>query len=255
MSEAGIINNPLNHSVVFIKEADVVLTNVWKVAIHVDLAPYENSTEFVNNDLHEISVITRNTTQVEEIQRIKVEVRSLESKLQNVKECLPRADRRGLINVAGSAPKYLFGTATDTDLQGLQTTIDELRSKQDNIIHAANQQVTYLRQLDSAVKYDHNAISNLSEIIDYVVKTHEKFQKTVSRWEWVLKQQEALNAVKHKCEISCSRPINVTHYLCLIYRGKLNDCHSLPLIFTIILVNNIFIHPPLQCTASVQCVG
>jgi hypothetical protein len=109
----------------------VVLTNdVWKVANHVDLAPYEKSLKMVNNDLHEISAITRNTTQVEEIQRIVVVVRSLEFKLQNVKECLPRADRRrGLINVAGSALKYLFGTATDTDLHGLQTTIDELRSK------------------------------------------------------------------------------------------------------------------------------
>ena len=78
--------------------------------------------------------------------------------------------------------KLLFGTATVADLADLHTTVDSLNQKQGEVVHALYPQLTYFKQIDSTVKLDHEAIANLSYIVrDFVRKSQEKLQKTVSR--------------------------------------------------------------------------
>jgi hypothetical protein len=41
---AGVTNSPLNHSVVFVKDKDVILTSVhWRIIVNFDLPPYEDA--------------------------------------------------------------------------------------------------------------------------------------------------------------------------------------------------------------------
>jgi CII-binding regulator of phage lambda lysogenization HflD len=69
----------------------------------------------------------------------------------------------------------LFGTATVGDLAGLHTTFDNMSQKQDNVVHALNDRVTYINQLDSNAKFNHQAVTNLAAILkDYVVKIRDK---------------------------------------------------------------------------------
>jgi hypothetical protein len=64
-------------------------------------------------------------------------------------------------------------------------------------VHALTQQVTYFRQLDGTVKFNHQASAKWSAILkDFAIKTQGKFQKVVSKLEWALKQQEATSAVR-----------------------------------------------------------
>ena len=125
-------------------------------------------------------------------------VNSLESKLINLKRFLPKPERRrGLLNVGGSILKLIFGTATVADLADLHTSVDALKQKQGEVLHALNQQLTYLKQMDSTVKLDHEVIANLSYIVkDFATKLQEKFQKAVSRLEWAVKPQQATTAVR-----------------------------------------------------------
>jgi hypothetical protein len=92
--------------------------------------------------------------------------------------------------------KVLFGTATVTDMNKLHSTVNALSQKQVEVVHALTQQVTYFRQLDGTVKFNHQATAKWSAIKDFTIKTQGKFQKVLSKLEWALKQQEATSAVR-----------------------------------------------------------
>jgi hypothetical protein len=142
---AEIINTLLKNSVIFVKEADTVLTSYyWKVIVNVNLTPYEDAIGIFRTDLTEVEEATCHSTLIEEIQRVQATLDSPVNTLANLNRVLPKADRRrGLINAGGSLLQILFGTATESDLNNLHSTVDALNKKQNEIVHAVNQQVTF----------------------------------------------------------------------------------------------------------------
>ena len=198
-SAVEVTNTPINHSVIFIKETEAAFTNdFWRVVIHFKIKPYEEVIEVLKTDLVQIMAQTHQTTLQEEARNIQTAVDSLEVKLRNLRSYLPLPDRRrGLMNIGGAVLKLLLGTAMDSDVKNLHSTMEEMGRRQGDIIHAVNQQLTFLKQLDSTVTWDHDAIANWSYILkDFAQKTQEKFQKTVSRLEWNEKQSEVTTAVR-----------------------------------------------------------
>ena len=90
-----------------------------------------------------------------------------------------------MINAGGSILKTIFGVATVWDIGELHTTVDELHRKQDEIEHSMNRQVTYFKQLDGAVRFHNQAITNLPTTLkDLALQTQEKLQKVASRLKW-----------------------------------------------------------------------
>jgi hypothetical protein len=162
------------------------------------LTPYDDAVGILRTDLNEVEHATRQTTPIGEVQRVRTALDSLENKLGNLKRFLPKADRRrGLINAAGSLLQVLFGTATEAQMNSLHSTVDMLSRKQNEIVHAVNQQVTYLKRLDVNVRLDNEAMANWSSIFkDFALKAQEKFQKVVSKLEWTRIQREAENALR-----------------------------------------------------------
>jgi hypothetical protein len=185
--------------VIFIKEADVIFTrDYWKVAICFKLAPYEKAIKILQFDLTPVIVLVQHPPLIDEVHHIQSADNSLNGKLSSLKQFLLRAERkRGLMEIGGSFLKVLFGTATSADLADLHATVDTLSSKQAEVIHAVNQQLTFFKQMESTVKLDHDAIPNWSYILkDFAIKSQEKFQKNVTRLEWAMKLQEATTAVR-----------------------------------------------------------
>ena len=173
---AEIINTPINNSVIFIKKADIVLTNDnWKVVVHFKLTPFERAIEILLADMEDVEVVTHRTSLIDEVLQAQTAVNSLESKLINLKRFLPKPERRrGLLNVGGSILKLIFGTAIVAELANLHTTVDDLKQKQGEVVHALNRKLTYFKQMDSTVKLDHESIANLSYILkDFVIKSQE----------------------------------------------------------------------------------
>jgi hypothetical protein len=76
-----------------------------------------------------------------------------------------RRRRRGLINVLGYGLKYLFGTADARDVKRLNSVCDNLQSFQKKVIHATEQQMTYLHTLDEATKRNAKATLDLAKIL------------------------------------------------------------------------------------------
>jgi hypothetical protein len=87
----------------------------------------------------------------------------LENEINSFREILPRLDsRRAVLNVAGSFFKLLFVTATTADLESLHNTVQELHEREENIVHSVNNQLTYLKTLDSSVQFNTKAVEILS---------------------------------------------------------------------------------------------
>jgi len=216
-----VVNTPINQSVVFVKERDITLTNDrWKIIVHFDLTAFEDVITTLHEGLTRAKE-SRRATPVGELRQVDVALSSFEDKLANLKQYLPKADRRrGLINAGGSILKAIFGLATNWDLEGLRTTVDALHSKQGEIAHSMNQQVTYLKQLDGTVRFNHQAIANLSATLkDIAMRSQEKFQEIATKLEWGNLQREAATTIREleftltQLEISIDELINAIQYV------------------------------------------
>jgi hypothetical protein len=142
--------------------------------------------------------ITKLTDPAGEQQHLKRAVNSLEGKLRSLKEILPRTNcRSGLINSGGAALKWLFGSANVMDLDELHSTVDALRRKEEAIAHSLDQQVTYLKKLDGFVRFNFQAVTNLSySLKDVAHKAQEGFQDVAAKLAWGNKKREVASAIK-----------------------------------------------------------
>ena len=88
---------------IFIKKADIVLTNDhWKVVVNFKFTPFEGAIEILRADMEVVEKVTHRTSLFDEALRVKTAASSLESTLINLKRFLPKPERRrGLLNVGG----------------------------------------------------------------------------------------------------------------------------------------------------------
>ena len=110
---------------IFSKHTDVILTNdAWRVAIDLDTSQYEEIISTLKGDLLLVESQKKEFTPVSELHKIESLLDTLEFKLSDFYQFLPKLDsRRGLINLDGTILKTLFGTATVTDIHSLHETI------------------------------------------------------------------------------------------------------------------------------------
>ena len=74
-------------------------------------------------------------------------------------------DKRGLINIFGYGLKYLFGTADAKDVKRLTRVCDDLHVFKVKMMHAAEQQLTYIRTLDEMTKQNVKNTIELAEAL------------------------------------------------------------------------------------------
>jgi hypothetical protein len=100
---------PLNHSVIFVKERDVILSNdQWRVAVNVNLSTYHEVLSTVKSDLLAVEQ-RKEFTSTSELKQIELFVQILEDKLHDFYQILPRPDpRRGLLNLGGNILKTFW---------------------------------------------------------------------------------------------------------------------------------------------------
>jgi hypothetical protein len=110
-SYAEVIGAPLNGSVAFIREGNVVLTgDSWTAMINFNLSSYQ---EELQADLGILREIAERTTSVGELRHLET---ALEKKLSSLRQFLPKANRkRGVLDAGGIVLRTLFGTATAMD--------------------------------------------------------------------------------------------------------------------------------------------
>jgi hypothetical protein len=70
--------------------------------------------------------------------------------------------------------KWVFGTATLVDVEELHRTVDKMHRTEGNIIHSVNHQMTYVKDLDSEVKFNTEALETLSEKVKAIMLDSNK---------------------------------------------------------------------------------
>jgi hypothetical protein len=111
-----------------LKTADVIQTiDFWKVVVHLNLTPYEEAVTTLREDLTVVQEATRHSSRLDEVHLVQIALEALEGKLENLKEFLPKTDRRrGLLDIGMAALRVLFDVATVVDLSGLHDTVNTL---------------------------------------------------------------------------------------------------------------------------------
>ena len=109
-------------------------------------------------------------------------LKTLESRLHNFKQVLPKLDQReGLIDFGGAVLKTLFRSAIFCDVHEMHEVFNELQGSQTDAIHSISKHVAYKKQLDALTGVNSGTIANLSSIVkDVVIHSHDKF-KDVTR--------------------------------------------------------------------------
>jgi hypothetical protein len=162
----------------FLEERDVIITSdVWRVAIDLDTQVYEDTIATVGNDLTSVDKQRKEFTPVAELKQVGNLLNTLELRLSNFQQLVTRLDRcRGLLNLGRTILKTLFGTATFSDLNQLQGTIDELKYKEADIIHSLANQLIYVKGLGQNTRINTDAISNMSSIVkSELVQSHDRY--------------------------------------------------------------------------------
>ena len=139
----------LNQSVLFVKEIDILFTSdTWRVVTEIDLSAYHDTISVIKSDLMTIEQQKQDFTPIAELKQIDSLLKTLDSRLNDFQQVLPRVDpRRGLLDVGGSVLKHIFGTATVTDVRSIHEIVDELRQRNSDIAHSVSNQLTYMMDL------------------------------------------------------------------------------------------------------------
>jgi len=138
---------------------------------------------------------------------------TLESRLANFQQLLPRLDQRlCLLDLGGTVLKTLFGTATLSDLNQLHGTINELKSKEADIVHSLASQLAYVKWLGQNTRVNADAISNMSTTVKKeLVQTHDRYVQLTRDVMWLnltLFNQSVLFTVIRQLEFAL---IQLTH--------------------------------------------
>jgi len=139
----------LNQSVLFVKEIDILFTSdTWRVVTEINLSAYHDTISVIKSDLMTIEQQKQDFTPIAELKQIDSLLKTLDSRLNDFQQVLPRVDpRRGLLDVGGSVLKHIFGTATVTDVRSIHEIVDELRQRNSDIAHSVSNQLTYMMDL------------------------------------------------------------------------------------------------------------
>jgi len=114
--------------------------------INVNLSTYSDVISTLKSDLLIIERQRQEFTPIHELKLIEALLRTLESKLHDFHQILPRLDpRRVMLEFGNTILKTLFGAATISDINSLHNVINDLQLKNLDISHSLSSQLTYVR--------------------------------------------------------------------------------------------------------------
>lgn len=157
-----LITGSLKAGLIFIKEDEFLLSgDKWTISLDVDLGEYESSVSKAVSEINLIQQVFMNQTHLTRaenatLSQLRAETRLLVSDALLVEQAFssllgtltPHSRKeRGLINLGGSALKFLFGTLDNGDLQALSHRIDGVAGDSKKILHLLHEQTTIVSQV------------------------------------------------------------------------------------------------------------
>jgi hypothetical protein len=110
--------------------------------------------------------------------------------------------------LGGQALKFLFGTATSSEVQELQTIISKHENRNEEIVHAVKSQLTLLRTVDKETRQNTVGLLNLArvrQIVFQVVNTNHTFSENIDRLRVSVKVQDNISRIMRELEFATLR--------------------------------------------------
>ena len=94
--------------------------------------------------------------------------------------------RHAMLSAVGSVLKWFFGTVTLLDVEEVHKTVDKMHRTEGDNIHSVNHQMTYLKTLDSAAKFNTDTVKTLSEKVkDIMLDSNKQKDETHIAIHWL----------------------------------------------------------------------
>jgi hypothetical protein len=163
------------------------LTNdAWLVTAELSISFYQKAVSIIRNDLRLMHEQKREFTSIAELRQIEVLLGTLESRLRNFYQLLPMPDSRRGMNIGGTILKTLYGTATTADILHLHQTIERLETKDADIVHSLEHQMTFIKSLALSSRIEAQTIFNFSTVVkDFMIESHERFYEITRDILWL----------------------------------------------------------------------
>jgi hypothetical protein len=137
--------------------------------------------------------------------RAEREIRTL-SRLLPAPETIGPNNRkvRGIIDLGGEALKFLFGVVTTKQLQKLHNTVESIKTREGEIVHAAQEQLTYLKTVDESVSRNTGELAvvvrSLKTVIINAWNQQREWNESVRNLENVMEYQSNVSRIMRELE-------------------------------------------------------
>jgi hypothetical protein len=150
-----------------------------------------------------------------ELSRVNDITLELDNEIQNLERLLPYNQaknprkRRGLINFGGQVLKFLFGTATHSEVQDLQSIVSKYEGQSEDTIHAVNAQLTLIKTVDKETRQNTVDLLEQARILRQIVLEIININRTLvaeeDRFETIFEIQRNISSSMRELEFTALR--------------------------------------------------
>jgi hypothetical protein len=206
---------------VFLQDRELLVTgNYWYVVINFDVQWYQGTLQVIEEVFKHLEWSRNhrgqqsNLVDWEEVDHAHAAVNNVNQELSTLAKLLPTAKdedsnhrgRRGLINVGGDVLKFLFGVATTQQMQELHTTVEHIKTRDGEVIHAIQKQLTYLKSIDEAISENAIGLATVARVLKRVITNalayQRKFEDAVQNLETLVYFQANVSRTMRELEFT-----------------------------------------------------
>jgi hypothetical protein len=211
----------LDKGLIFLRERELLVTgNYWNLVINLDVQWCHNTVRQIQQVFTHLEWSRRHreppdrVVNWEEVEQARTAVDQVEQELSTLTRLLPVSEKgelgvrrkRGLFNVGGEALKFLFGVATTQQLQELHHTVEGIKTREGDVIHAVQTQLTYLKSVDEAATRNAMGLAGVARILKNVILSawnHQReWNETMEHFEYIVEHQLNMSRLMRKLEFT-----------------------------------------------------
>jgi hypothetical protein len=183
---AGIGDTPeLDKGLVFLRERELLVTgNYWNM-VSFDVQWYQDTRQVIEQVFKQLEWNRNhrgqqsNLVDWEEVDQAHEAVDKVNHELFTLAKCYPAPRMQTQITGEGEVLKFLFGVATTQRMQELHTTVEHIKTRDGEVIHAIQKQFTYLKSIDAAISENAIGLATVARVLKNVVTKAFTYQRTV----------------------------------------------------------------------------
>ena len=191
--------------------------NFWNLIVNLDLKWYRVQLDMIDLILTQVASYPTNPRFIntsryvnwQEVTYLQAVWEQLNLEFQDIEKLLPiTRQKRGLLDFGGEILNFLFGTATNANLQTLHQVVETIKGQQATITHSLEHQLTYTKELDESIRQNTRDVTLLARILKMQVNDLMKLNGTIKGIETNIMKRLELMA-------NASQTVRELEFFCL----------------------------------------